>query len=154
MTTAAFPNLISSIVSTFQSATQIQSLGITVYDGPTIDESWPQNWVSIGHDGTDEGDVNVGQARNTWELVGNYKMFEDGVINCSLAFGNGDTTISTVRAGAANMLSAVDTVIRLDPSFGGACLYSGLESHSYKYLQTTAGAGVQIDFTIAYKART
>lgn len=152
MTTVAFPNLVDAIITALKAASSLSS--VRIFDGPEIDESYPGNWIAVGHDGTDDGDVTAGTSRNEYLELGNKRMFEDGVVNCTLAAWNGDTILSTLRTSAYNLLSAVDTVIRIDPSFGGVVLYSGLQDHSVIYRQTNAGAAVLINFTIVYKART
>jgi len=152
-TTTAIENLIANMITAFKNASSLS--GIQIYDGPDINiDSYPQNWIAVGHDGNEDGDVQVSESRNSWELVGNYKMFEDGTLNCTLVAQSGDTAISTVRQQAQSMLSAVDTIIRSDPSFNGAVLYSGLDAHRIRYIQANAGAAVQIDFTVMYRART
>lgn len=154
MTTASFPGLIDAIVSTFSAATELTDLKVRIYDGPEIDESYPDSFIAIGHDGTDDGDIMAASLRNSWDQVGAKRMFEDGSINCMLAAFNGDTNIKTCRVLAYQILSAVDTVIRKDPSFSGNCIYAGLELHNPTYRQTNAGAVVIVNFTIAYRART
>ena len=152
-TTTAVENLIQAMITAFKSASSLT--GVQVYDGPDINiDSYPNNWIAVGHDGNEDGDVQVSDSRNNWELVGNYKMFEDGTVNCTLVAQSGDTHLAPVRQQAQSMLSAIDTIIRSDPSFGGAVLYSGLDSHRIRYIQANAGAAVQIDFTVAYRART
>jgi len=152
-TTTAIENLITNLISAFKNASSLT--GVQIYDGPDINiDSYPENWIAVGHDGNEDGDVQVSDSRNTWELVGNYKMWEDGTLNCTLVAQSGDTHLAPIRAQAQSMLSAVDTIIRSDPSIGGAVLYSGLDSHRIRQMQTNAGAAVMIDFTIMYRART
>ena len=152
-TTTAIENLIQAMLTSFKASSLLT--GIQIYDGPDINiDSYPENWIAVGHDGNEDGDVQVSDSRNSWELVGNYKMWEDGTLNCTLVAQSGDTHLTPVRQQAQSMLSAVDTIIRSDPSFGGAVLYSGLDSHRIRYIQANAGAAVQIDFTVMYRART
>jgi hypothetical protein len=152
MATTAFPNLVDAIVTALRSAASLT--GVTIYDGIEIDSSDPTNWISIGHDGTEDGEVIAATVRNEYKALGAKSMFENGSINCTLVSWTGDTNLSTCRIGAYALLDAVDTVIRTDPSFGGVVLYSGLDNNSPSYLQTQAGSGVQINFTITYRAKT
>jgi hypothetical protein len=152
MTTVALPQLIDGIKTALSSAASLS--GVRIFDGPEIDESYPGDAICVGHDGSEDGEVLAGTANNDWNLVGAKKMFEIGTVNCFLWSWDGDTDISARRTRAYALLSAVDTVIRTDPSFGGVVLYAGLESHSPTYRQTNAGAVVVINFTIAYHART
>jgi hypothetical protein len=152
MATAAFPTLIANIITALGSASSLTD--VRIFDGIEIDDTYPGNAIAVGHDGSDDGDLVAGSARNSYDQLGAKKMFEDGTINCSLWSVDGTTDITSRRVRAYELLSAVDTVIRLDPSFSGACLYSGLEYHNPTYRQTNAGAAVIINFTIAYRART
>ena len=152
MAITAFPLLIDAIVAALRAASSLSTA--TIYDGIEIDSSDPTNWISIGHDGSEDGEVVAANLRNEYKQLGAKSMFEDGSINCTLSSWTGDTNLSVCRTSAYALLSAVDTVIRTDPSFGGVVLYSGLESHTPTYVQTSQGAAVQINFTIYYKART
>ena len=152
MTVAAFPTLVANIITAFKGASSLTD--VRIFDGIEIDETYPGNAICVGHDGSEDGDLQAMSARNSYDQLGAKKMFEDGVINCSLWAWDGTTDLTARRVRAYAILSAVDTVIRLDPSFSSACLYSGLENHSAVYRQTNAGAVVIINFTIAYRART
>jgi len=152
MAITALPNLITAIVAALKASSGLSD--VTIYDGIEIDSSDPVNWISIGHDGSDDGQVVAANVRNEYKALGAKSMFEDGSINCTLSAWTGDTDLSTCRTSAYDLLSKIDTVIRLDPSFSGAVLYSGLENHTPTYLQTNQGAAVQINFTISYRART
>jgi len=152
MTTAAFPTLVSNIITALSGASSLSS--VRIFDGPEIDETYPGDAIAVGHDGSEDGDVSVATIRNSYDQLGAKKMFEDGIINCSLWAWDGTSDLASRRVRAYEILSAVDTVIRLDPSFSSACLYSGLEYHNPTYRQTNAGAVVIINFTIAYRART
>lgn len=152
MTTVAFPVLVDNIIAAFRAATSLSD--VRIFDGIEIDESYPGDAIAVGHDGSDDGDLMAASIRNSYDQLGAKRMFEDGTINCSMWATSGNTNLTTLRVRAYEILSAVDTVIRLDPSFSGACLYSGLEYHTPTYRQTNAGAAVIINFTIAYRART
>lgn len=152
MATTALPNLLNAIVTQFKAAPSLS--GIKIYDGIEIDSSDPTRWIAVGHDGTEDGEVTAANVRNEYKALGAKSMFEDGTINCTLSSWSGDTNLATLRSSAYSMLDAVDTAIRLDPSFGGTCMYSGLESHVPVYIQTNQGGAVQINFTISYRAKT
>lgn len=152
MATTALPYLINAMVTQFKSAPSLS--GVTIYDGIQIDSSDPTKWIAVGHDGTEDGEVTAANVRNEYKALGAKSMFEDGVVNCTLSSWSGDTDLSSLRISAYDILSAVDTAIRLDPSFGGVVMYSGLETHQTTYIQDNQGAAVQINFTIFYRAKT
>lgn len=152
MATTALPHFIDAVITALRAASSLS--GVRIYDGIEVDSSDPTNWISIGHDGTEDGEVVMANVRNEYKALGAKSMFEDGSLNCSLVSWSGDTDLSTCRIGAYALLDAVDTVIRTDPSFGGVVLYSGLDSNSPMYMQTNQGSAVQINFSIVYRART
>ena len=148
----AAPNLIDNLITALKAASTLSD--VTIYDGPQISEDYPNKWIAVGHDGTEDGEVVAYNSRNEYGPLGAKKMYEDGAINCVLVAWTGDTVVSDARTAGLDILSKVDTVIRNDPSFGGVVLYSGLESHAATYIQSNAGLGIEIIFTIFYKART
>lgn len=152
MATSAVEGLIDAMVAAFKAAPSLAD--VTVFDGPEIDASDPLIWLAVGHDGSEDGDVIAVNSRNEYVQLGAKKMFEEGTINCVLDVWNGDTNISDLRTQARTYMSAVDTVIRTDPSFGGIVLWSGLDNQTLSYRQTNQGAEVKIVFTVYYKART
>lgn len=152
MSVTALPDLIDAIVTALKAASTLS--GVTIYDGVEIDSSEPTSWISIGHDGSEDGEVTAANVRNEYKTLGAKSMYETGSLNCTLVNWSGDTNLSACRTAAYGLLSKVDTVIRADPSFSGVVLYSGLENHTPTYLQTNNGAAVQINFTILYQAKT
>lgn len=152
MTTTAGEGLIDAMVTAFKAASSLAD--VTIYDGVEIDSSDPLIWLSVGHDGTEDGEVVAFNSKNEYKALGAKSMFEEGYVNCVLSVWNGDTALSPLRTQARQYISAVDTVIRTDPSFGGVVLWSGLNDQTISYNQTNQGAEVKIVFTVYYKART
>lgn len=150
--TSAFPQVINSIISQLGSASSLS--GIRIFDGIEIDWSYPKDFIAIGHDGTDDGQVIASQTNQTYQQLGNLKEFEDGSIDCFLSCMDGSTNLTALRTRAASLISSVDTALRADASLGGSCLYSILASTSMSYVQSANGAAVNINFTISYRART
>lgn len=152
MATTAFPYLVDGMVQAFKASPALS--GVMIFDGPEINEDYPGSWIAVGHDGSEDMDVNAGSAQNEYLQLGAKRMYEDGNVNCTLSAWTGDTDLPTVRRAAYSLLDAVDTAIRSDPSFNGVVLWSGLATHNPIYRQTNAGADMTINFTIAYRART
>lgn len=150
--TTALPQVINGILTSFKASSALA--GIRIFDGIEIDSSYPGDFIAIGHDGTDDGQVTVSNSTQQFLQLGNLKQFDDGVIECFLSTWDGGTDLTARRARAAQLISAVDTAIRADVSFGGTCIYSQLASYSFVYLQTSQGAAVNVHFTISYRART
>jgi len=150
--TTAFPAVINGILTSLRASSDLSA--VRIFDGVEIDSSYPGDFIAVGHDGTDDGSVSVSSATQSFEQLGNFKQFEDGQIECFLSTWDGSDSLTARRARASQIISAVDTAIRADVSLGGACLYSFLSNHTTRYLQTDVGAAVNVNFTIAYRART
>ena len=150
--TSAFPQVISALISQLGSAASLS--GIRVFDGIEIDWSYPSDFIAIGHDGSDDGQVIASTTTQQFTQLGNLKEFEDGQIDCFLSCMDGSTNLTALRTRAATLISAVDTALRSDASLGGSCLYSILSSTSMGYVQSANGAAVNINFSVSYRART
>lgn len=146
-----FPTMITKVIAGLGAATSLS--GVRIFDGAEVDESYPGNAIAIGHDGSfGESEMQIGSVNNT-PLDFTDVHQEDGVINCSLWAQSGSVGFSALRTNAFALLSAVDTVIRSDSTFGGTCFYAILGTHSVNYRQTAFGSAVVIDFSIAYQAQ-
>jgi hypothetical protein len=152
MATTAFPAVVAGIISQLKASSDLSA--VRIFDGIEVDESYPSDFIAVGHDGSDDGDVSAVSIRQTYETLGGKHMFEDGSIDCFLACWDGSDNVAARRTRAFQLMSAVDTAIRTDLSLGGSCLFSGIDQHTTNYRQTNAGAAVVITFSITYKART
>ena len=147
----AFPTMVANIITTLNAESSLS--GIRVFDGAEIDFSYLGDAVAIGHDGS-FGDMEmiVGQIQNNPFAFTDLHE-EQGSISCSLWSQDGSGDITARRNRAFTLMSAIDTAVRKDPTFSGACLYSILSTNSVSYRQTEFGAAVVIDFTISYQAQ-
>jgi hypothetical protein len=152
MATTAVPQVINGIISVLGASSALS--GVRIFDGPEIDMSYPSDFIAVGHDGSEDGEVSVANVAQVFEQLGNMKQFEDGSVECFLSTWDGGTSLSARRTRAGVILSAVDSAIRADSTLAGSCIYSLLSSHQMTYLQTDQGAAVNISFTITYRART
>ena len=152
MTTTAIPQVINGIISTLGASSALS--GVRIFDGPEVDMSYPSDFIAVGHDGSEDGEVSVASVAQVFEQLGNMKQFEDGNVECFLSTWDGGTSLSARRARAGVLISAIDTAIRADSTLAGSCIYSLLSAHQMTYLQTDQGAAVNINFTITYRART
>lgn len=152
MATSAQPAFIAAVISALKSAPALS--GVRIFDGIEIDLSYPGDAIVIGHDGNMETDeVVAGSIRQEYKQLGAISKFEDGSINGFLWSANGASDLTSRRVAAFNLLGALENVVRSDVSFGGVVMYSGLETGSITYRQTTVGAAVGITFTITYRAK-
>lgn len=148
----ALPQVIDGLLASLRASSGLT--GVRIFDGIEIDGSYPGDFIAVGHDGSDDGEVSVSNTTQSFQQLGNFKQFEDGQVECFLSTWDGGTSITARRSRAASLISAVDTAIRADVSLGGSCLYSQIASFQFVYLQTTNGAAVNINFTVSYRART
>jgi hypothetical protein len=152
MATTALPQVINGILTAFNASAGLT--GVRIFDGPEIDSSYPGDFIAVGHDGSEDGEVTVSNVTQSFEQLGNLKQFEDGTVDCWLSTWDGGTSLSARRSRVATLLSAVDTAIRADVSLGGACIYSSLSNHQMTYIQANNGVAISVTFTIEYRART
>jgi hypothetical protein len=152
MATTALPQVINGILTAFNASAGLT--GVRIFDGPEIDASYPGDFIAVGHDGSEDGEVNVSNVTQTFEQLGNLKQFEDGTVDCWLSTWDGGSSLSNRRTRVATLLSAVDSAIRSDVSLGGACIYSSLSNHQMTYIQANNGVAISVTFTIEYRART
>jgi len=152
MATTALPQVINGILTAFQNSAGLS--GVRIFDGPEIDSTYPGDFIAVGHDGSEDGDVTVSNVTQSFQQLGNLKQFEDGTVECFLATWDGGSSLSDRRTRIATLLSAVDTAIRADVSLGGACIYSSLASHSMNYIQANNDVAISVKFSIEYRART
>ena len=152
MATTALPQVINGILTAFNASAGLTD--VRIFDGPEIDANYPGDFIAVGHDGSEDGEVSVSNVTQSFEQLGNLKQFEDGSVDCWLATWDGGTSLSDRRAQVATLLSAVDTAIRADVSLGGACIYSSLSNHQMTYIQANNGVAISVTFTITYRART
>ena len=152
MATTAYPQVIDGLIAPLSGASSLS--GVRIFDGPEVDMSYPNDFIVVGHDGSEDGEVPVASVNQIFEQLGNMKQFEDGTIDCFLSTWDGGTSLSARRTRAGVLLSAIDTAIRANATLNGSCIYSLLSSHQMSYLQTDVGAAVNVNFTITYRART
>lgn len=149
--TTVFPAMVTKVIAAFKASSALT--GVRIFDGLEIDESYPGDAIAVGHDGSlGDTELQAGNIRNT-PLNFTDQHQEDGVIGCSLWAQSGSSDLTTLRTRAFQLLSAADTAIRLDPTFGGTCFYAYLESNSVNYRQTTQGGAVVLNFSISYQAQ-
>ena len=152
MATSALPTVISTLVTTFKAASSLT--GVRIYDGIEIDLSYPGDMIAVGHDGNlDSDEVSAGSIRQRYENLGARNKMENGVVNCVLWSQSGITDLSALRTKAFSTLGNIETIIRTDASLGSVVIYADLDQGQMTYIQSPAGAGVQITFSISYTVK-
>lgn len=152
MAITALPQVINGILTAFQNSSALS--GVRIFDGPEIDSSYPGDFIAVGHDGSEDGEVSVSNVTQSFEQLGNLKQFEDGSVECWVSTWDGGSSLSDRRTKIATLLSAIDTALRSDVSLSGSCIYSRLASHQMTYIQGNNGVAISVVFSIEYRART
>lgn len=152
MSTTAFPTVLANVITALKAAASLS--GVKVFDGAEVDYSYPKDVVAVGHDGGEQvADMTIAAIQNEYLTFGETHE-ESGSLQCSLWSQDGSSSFTALRIRAFALLSAVDTVIRADSTFSGACLNSWLENYTAHYRRSPKGSAVQIDFSISYRAST
>ena len=154
MTTAfAFPVFINNVVAALQSAPSLT--GVFIVDGPELNAISEGEVIIIGHDGVPIGEVPASSAINAYEPLGARRMSEKGTLDCVIrSYPKTSIDLRTLRDRAYALLSAVDNIIRTDPTFSQSVQRSGIGQSTMHYTPVTQGYGVKLTFSIDYEART
>lgn len=150
----ALPRVIDGLLAQLQASTTLAGFDLAIFDGLEIDHTYGGDWIAVGIASSDSDETTAGSATNAWRTLGAKRMQEQATVDCVLAVIDGDTDPKSKRTRAYEIFNAIDTAIRADVSLGGACLFAGLASHELVYRQTKVGLGIEINFSIAYEART
>lgn len=88
--------------------------GVTIYDGPAVDDGASKSYATIGH--VESGDVggSYSQPDSTVDTM----RQELGEVLCELVAWTGDVDLPTVRAKAFSLADALDATIRADQTLG------------------------------------
>jgi hypothetical protein len=84
---------------------------------------------------------------------------ENGTILCTAESTSGDTDISLRRARVAEIVGAVENLVRQnvlassDPTLGGSVLWCRITNQELRQLQTAEGAMAEMLFVVAFRAR-
>lgn len=152
-TNFAFPTFINNVFAALTVAPALA--GVLIVDGPELNAVFEGEAIIIGHDGVPIGEVPASNAVNAYEPFGARRMSEKGSLDCVIrSYPKTAIDLKTLRNRAYALLTAVDNVIRADPTFSGCVQRSGLGQSAMHYTPVPQNYGVKLTFSIDYEART
>jgi hypothetical protein len=162
MTTSCVPALMDYLVTTSQGASTLGAASppVTVFDGPVVQEQWPQLCLWVGVDaayllGNPTASGASADAQQNWVGPGNRKRDEHVTVHCvaDAWFGNGD--VATARRAAFGIVAALEDITRIDANAGGTVLFTepGVTNLSLYQGNTNAGPRCLVGFDFSAFAR-
>ena len=154
MTTAfAFPVFIDNVVAAFTAAASLK--GVSIVDGPQLDSIFEGESIIVGHDGVPAGEIPAANGQNKYGPLGALRMDEVASLDCVIrSYPHTTIDLKTLCLRAFALLTAVDNIIRSDPTFTKSVQRSGLGAWALHYTPLVQNFGVKLTFSIDYEART
>lgn len=152
MSTSRVPDLIDALVTALQASPGLSD--VQVVDGPLVTDSAAQEWVFVGYDGDEEGDFVTATAQQEWAGIGAKKKNEDITLTGAVLVQRGSTQVRPCRIRTYEVLAAVESVLRADPSLGFPTpTVCALTEHAFHQEQTADGIQGRIPFTVTCTTR-
>lgn len=133
--------------------------GVTIYDGPPVEDPSDQLQLYIGYD-EERSDVDIFSVEGTqdWQTMGGAREETFSILCCAVA-RSGELRTKTERDRAFSIMAGVEQLVRLnavgaDITLGGAVLASQVAGNvKLLQLQTTDGTYVKLSFHVQCIAR-
>lgn len=120
--------------------------GVTVRDGPAIEDATVRRVLYIGWSGgTEDTDV---EAQVAGEGLGGTRDQEQATIRCTAWVSAGETDVPPVRAAAYAIVSGLGAALDRDRTLGGAVMRVSMGGHTLTQQQTSRGAQAAISFEV------
>ena len=145
MATSTIPATLDALVAALRARPAL--VDTVVHDGTPITEEGTQ-YVAVGWSDEDTSSVSGRQEPAT---LGNLRRAETYDINCQACAWDGSTEMKVARDRAFAIFAEVEDALRADGTIGGNVIFADIGSYTVRQVQTTGGALVTIDFTIAVK---
>ena len=152
MATTVLPDLIDALVTNARTALP----DVLVYDGFGVDAEPGHQYLMIGVDDVDaKGSAWAANSEQVWANANYTSRDEEGVVVCAALAWNGDSDPKAARDGAFEVVGAVETMCRANPSLGVAQLLWTSAGHRMELSQDQgeSGAIAVVIFQIRYRAR-
>lgn len=156
MTGTRVPAALSYLVSTFRAAATLGQATppVDVIDGPKVTADPGQLALWVGVDDIDPANAPslAASSQQQWTPgLGRNGRTETLSIPCTVQVWSGGDDIPSLRATAAGIVSAAETLVRSDPSLGGTLPGShdaAVTSADWRQGPTGRGMAVRVTFTI------
>jgi hypothetical protein len=158
MATTRVPDVIDYLVALFQGDVTLGTAPapntVTVWDGPALTQTFTPLNLYVGMTDPDADEPISANSEKVWAALGKQSVDESLTVHCCAEAWSGVTDMRTSRLAAYGIVSAVETLLRADPMFGGLVLFcepaSGEELRQDEIEQ---GARAKVLFRIDAKAR-
>lgn len=145
MATSTIPATLDSLIAALRARPGL--VNAVVHDGtPITDEG--TDYIAIGWSDEDSSSVTARQESAT---LGNLRRSETYDINCQACAWDGGTDMKVARDTAFALFAEVEDALRTDGTITGNVIFADIGSYTVRQVQTTGGALVAIDFSIAVK---
>jgi hypothetical protein len=143
--TSTIPATLDSLIAALRARPGL--VNAVVHDGtPITDEG--TDYVAIGWSDEDSSSVTARQEPAT---LGNLRRSETYDINCQACAWDGSTDMAVARTTAFALFAEVEDALREDGTIAGNVIFADIGNYTVRQVQTTGGALVAIDFSIAVK---
>lgn len=157
--TSRVPALLDYLVALFTGDATIGQATppVTVYDGPPVTALNTPLTLYVGLTDPDSDTVEpAAESQQSWAAVGRRGRNEIVTVHCVAEAWSGTDTVSVVRASAAGIVAAVETLLQADTTqFGGNVLFPdpGMAAVSWSQNTTDHGTIVRAAFDLVFKSR-
>lgn len=154
MPTSRVPDAIDALVDLCTASPTLA--GVTVTDGPPLDDLTNPNLLFIGWAPAAEAAASIAQ---NFAGAGARRRDEDFSISCYAESRSGNTDMRVIRRQVFGLVAAVETVLRATntqpdaPTLGGAVLWAHLTAGDLSEQQNDDGTLAGLTFTITCHAR-
>lgn len=143
------PAVLDALVSVWGTTSELSGV---VQDGPRALNSPAMEELSVGYDGSEDGQASDGVA--AVEGFGIEPNRERFTVTCLVQVLNGAGDMRAARVRAFELLSAAAGAVAEDKTLGGVVMQAAVQDQTLSQLQTDRGAWVRLAFTVACEAFT
>jgi hypothetical protein len=157
-TTTRVPQILAYLVAAFTASPALGAATppVLVYDGPKVTGDTGTLALWVGVDDIDTATPISADSQQEWMPgAGRAGRTEQISVHCTLQAKSGSDDVPSLRAQVADALSAVEGVLRADPSLGGATpgvKNAGVTSAEWRQYPLPPGMAVRVMFTISASA--
>ncbi|MGQ4513693.1 hypothetical protein [Streptomyces sp. DW26H14] len=138
------PDVMDALLAAWRSAPSLA--GVTVQDGPFVDQSPSQRLLVVGWTGGDD-ETSV-ESTFLQEGLARTPDREQITVRCAAAVLVGSTDATSARRAAYDLMAAAGDAVTLDRTLGLAGLHAGLGTHQMAWAQTKGGAQAIVVFEV------
>jgi hypothetical protein len=152
--TTQVPAIIDYLVNSFTAASTLGAAAnpVTIIDGPEVFQ-YDGRALWVGVENLDEPAPETARSTQRWVGMGARAIDEDLSVACIAQGWGGDQKFRAARLDTAAIMSAVEDIIRNDPSLTALALWTNVTDAVWRQGTTDKGAAVRLPFRITSKAR-